>query len=52
MESMDIQVIDKADLPDEDNPVGPRKKLITAIGLMIGILMSLGYSLLCYKREV
>lgn len=52
MESMDIQVIDPADLPDEDKPAAPRKRLITAIGFAIGCLLSLGYGLICYKREV
>ena len=51
MESMDIQVIDSADLPDEDKPAGPRKKLITAIGFVIGCLISFGYGLIQYKRE-
>jgi len=51
MESMDIQVIDPANLPDEDKPAGPRKKLITAIGFFIGCIISVGYGLLCYKRE-
>lgn len=51
MESMDIQIIDPADLPDEDKPAGPRKKLITAIGFVIGCLISFGYGLICYKRE-
>ena len=51
MESMDIQIIDPANLPDEDKPAGPRKMLITAIGLVIGCLISFGYGLICYKRE-
>ncbi|SFH71276.1 Uncharacterized protein involved in exopolysaccharide biosynthesis [Selenomonas ruminantium] len=51
MESMDIQVIDAANLPDEDKPAGPRKKLIMAIGFVIGCLISFGYGLICYKRE-
>ena len=51
MESMDIQIIDPANLPDEDKPVGPRKKLITAVGFVIGCLISFGYGLICYKRE-
>ena len=51
MESMDIQIIDPANLPDEDKPAGPRKKLITAIGFVIGCLISFGYGLICYKRE-
>lgn len=51
MESMDIQIIDPANLPDEDKPAGPGKMLITAIGLVIGCLISFGYGLICYKRE-
>ena len=51
MESMDIQIIDAANLPDEDKPAAPRKKLIAAIGFVIGCLISFGYGLICYKRE-
>ena len=51
MESMDIQIIDPANLPDEDKPAGPRKKFITAIGFVIGCLLSFGYGLIQYKRE-
>jgi len=51
MESMDIQIIDSADLPDEDKPAGPRKKLITAIGFVIGCLISFGYGIIQYKKE-
>ena len=51
MESMDIQIIDPANLPDEDRPAAPRKMLITAIGFVLGMLLSMGYGLLTYKRE-
>ena len=51
MESMDIQIIDAANLPDIEKPVAPRKKLITAIGFVVGILLAMGYSLLAYRRE-
>ncbi len=51
MESMDIQVIDEANLPDEDKPSFPRKKLIAAIGLVVGLMLSFAYTLVCYKRE-
>ena len=51
MESMDIQIIDAANLPDEDKPAAPRKKLIAAIGFVIGCLISFGYGLIVYKRE-
>lgn len=51
MESMDIQIVDMANLPDEDKPVAPKKKIITAIGLVLGGMLAFGYSLVCYKRE-
>lgn len=49
MESMDIQVIDAANLPKV--PSAPRKKLIAAIGLALGCIIAFGYSLVMYKRE-
>lgn len=50
-ESMDIQIIDAADLPDEDEPVFPKKLLFTVIGFVLGCMISFGYSLVMYKRE-
>ena len=51
MESMDIQVIDPAELPDVDKPVAPRRKLIAGVGFLIGLMVSIGYSLITYRRE-
>lgn len=51
MESMDIQIIDPANLPDEDRPVAPKKFLITAIGFAVGVLLATGYGLRTYRRE-
>ena len=51
MESMDIQIVDPANLPDIERPVAPRKKLITALGFVVGVLLAMGYSLLTYRRE-
>ena len=51
MESMDIQVVDPANLPDEEKPTGPKKKLITLAGMLLGCLASLGYGLVLYKKE-
>ena len=51
MESMDIQVIDAANLPDEKKPSAPKKKLIAAVGLVLGCIIAFGYSLVMYKRE-
>ena len=50
MDSMDIQIVDLANLPDEDKPVAPRKMLIAAIGFVLGVLLSMGYGLLAYRR--
>lgn len=52
MDSMDIQIVDPANLPDEDRPVAPKKKLIAAIGFVIGLLLSTGYAMMLYRREV
>lgn len=49
MESMDIQVIDEANLPKY--PSAPKKKLIVAIGFVLGTILSLGYSTIMYKRR-
>ena len=51
MESMDIQVIDPADLPDVDKPAFPRKKLVAAVGLVLGCIIAFGYSLVEYRKE-
>ena len=48
---MDIQVIDAADLPKEDMPAKPNKKLIAAIGLVVGVMISFGYTLVIYSRR-
>lgn len=50
MEAMDIQVIDKADLPK--GPSGPRVNLITAVGFVLGMISALGYCFIRYKREI
>ena len=51
MESMDIQIIDAANRPDEDKPSAPRKKLITAVGFVMGCILAFAYNMVCYKRE-
>lgn len=50
-DSMDIQIIDAADLPKEDMPAKPNKKLIVVIGFVLGIMISLGYTLYNYSRR-
>lgn len=50
-ESMDIQIIDAANLPREDMPAKPNKKLIIAIGFVLGIMISFGYTLYVYNKR-
>lgn len=52
MESMDIQVVDKANLPFEEKPEWPRPKLMTAAGFLFGCLLTIANALLIYKREM
>lgn len=50
-ESMDIQIIDAANLPKEDMPAKPNKKIIAAIGFVVGIMISFGYTLYVYNKR-
>ena len=50
-EAMDIQVIDAANLPREDMPAKPKKKLIVIIGFFVGIIISSGYTLYVYNKR-
>lgn len=50
-ESMDIQIIDAANLPREDMPAKPNKKLIVAIGFVLGVMISFGYTLYVYNKR-
>lgn len=50
-ESMDIQIIDAANLPREDMPAKPNKKIIAAIGFVLGIIISFGYTLYVYNKR-
>ena len=50
LESMDIQIIDAANLPDEDKPSFPKKKIIVFIGLFFGVIISSVHILRLNKR--
>lgn len=50
MESMDIQIVDPANLPDEEKPSFPQKKIFAIAGFIIGLIVSLIYSMVLYKR--
>lgn len=50
-ESMDIQIIDAANLPREDMPAKPNKKLIVAVGFVLGVMISFGYTLYAYNKR-
>ncbi|WP_027405941.1 GumC family protein [Anaerovibrio sp. RM50] len=49
MESMDIQVIDKANLPKEKS--APRRTLITFVGMALGLMIYLVYGFWLYRKE-
>lgn len=48
---MDVQIVDVADLPREDMPVKPNKKLIILLGFAVGLVISLIYTLIIYERK-
>ena len=51
MDSMDIQIVDSANLPFLEKPVWPRPKLMIFLGLVIGLLLAFIYSLMIYKSD-
>ncbi|EJP32612.1 chain length determinant protein [Selenomonas sp. FOBRC9] len=51
MDSMDIQIVDPANLPDEDRPVAPRKGLMVLIGFVFGGMIALGYTFVAAWRS-
>ena len=50
MESMDIQVVDPANLPEEDKPSFPKKKIFVLTGMLVGMIISLVYGMVLYRR--
>lgn len=50
-DSMDIQIIDAANLPKEDMPEKPKKKIVVAIGFVLGLIISFGYTLYNYSKR-
>lgn len=48
MESMDIQIVDDADLPKR--PSAPKKMLITVIGGVLGVMLAFLYVVIVYSR--
>lgn len=46
-----IQIVNEANLPDVNKPSGPKKKLIIAIGFVIGCMIATGYGFVVYKKE-
>ena len=45
MDSMDIQIVDRANLPFTEKPVWPKKRLIIMMGVIFGFMISFVYSL-------
>lgn len=51
MESMDIQVVDKANLPFKEKPEWPKTKLMVVLGFVLGIVLNFVHILICYRKE-
>ena len=51
-ESMDIQIVDPANLPLEDMPASPKKGRNAAVGFALGIFISLGIAMKKYWQEM
>ncbi len=51
MNSEEIQVVSPANLPTTESGPRSKKKLYAVAGFAIGALLSLGYGLLCYRKE-
>ena len=51
MSSEEIQVVSPANLPTTESGPRSKKKMYAAVGFVIGALLSLGYGLLCYRKE-
>ena len=49
--AMDIQIISEPDLAREDMPAKPNKKMIIAIGFVLGVVVSAGYMIYIYSRR-
>lgn len=52
MDSMDIQVVDSANLPFAEKPVWPRPKLMTALGFALGWMCALIYGFILYRKQM
>ena len=49
--AMNIQVVDSANLPSDSMPAKPNKKIIVAIGFVLGVIISIGYISITYLRK-
>ena len=51
MDSMDIQIVDPANLPFKEKPVWPKTKIMVVIGFLVGCISSLGYGITAYRKD-
>ena len=51
MDSMDIQIVDPANLPFKEKPVWPKKTIMVLIGIILGCMVSFVYALMEYRKE-
>jgi len=52
MQDYEVRFIEKATVPDADFPQRPNKLLMIGVGLVFGLLVGIGVSLLLYRREL
>ena len=52
LESMDVQVIDPANLPKEKQYSFPKKRIFALAGFVLGVIVSFVFALVRYKREL
>ena len=50
MDSMDIQIVDPANLPFKEKPTWPRPKFMLIVGFFLGVVFSFAYSMYIYKK--
>lgn len=50
-ESMDVQIVDHANLPDEKKPAFPKKKIFVMFGLMLGAILTVLRSIIIIKSK-
>lgn len=51
MDSMDIQIVDPAELPFIEKPAFPKKSMFAVIGFIVGVVIAFGRCTLIYRKS-